>query len=57
VMRHWREVEGIPFETLLSLDGLHMNDWSYGCIARLLGIAIADAVRSRAIAGGPTQRR
>jgi hypothetical protein len=56
VMRHWREVEGIPFETLLSLDGLHMNDWSYGCVARLLGIAIAEAVRSPAIAGSPARR-
>jgi acyl-CoA thioesterase I len=57
IMRHWRETDGIPFETLLSPDGLHMNDWSYGCIARQLGIAIADAVRSQAIAGAPVQRR
>jgi hypothetical protein len=28
-----------------------MNDWSYGCVARQLGIAIADAVRSPAMAG------
>ncbi len=24
-------------------DGLHMNDWSYGCMANLLASAIADA--------------
>jgi acyl-CoA thioesterase I len=57
IMRHWREVDGVAFETLLSPDGLHMNDWSYACVARLLGIAIADATRSQAIAGVPTQRR
>jgi acyl-CoA thioesterase-1 len=57
IMRHLRETDGIPFETMLSPDGLHMNDWSYSCVARLLGIAIADAVRSPAIAGGPTQGR
>jgi acyl-CoA thioesterase-1 len=51
VMRHWRETQGIAFETLLSPDGLHMNDWSYACVARQLAIAIADAVRSPAIAG------
>ncbi len=51
LMRHWRESQGIAFETLLSPDGLHMNDWSYGCVARQLGIAIADAVRSPAMAG------
>jgi acyl-CoA thioesterase I len=57
IMRHLREVDGIPFETMLSPDGLHMNDWSYGCVARLLGIAIADAVRSSVIAGVPAARR
>ena len=41
---------------LLSPDGLHMNDWSYGCVARQLGIAIADAVRSPAMARGPRPR-
>ena len=50
VMQHWKEVDGISFESLLSPDGLHMNDWSYGCIANLLSIAITDAVRSPAIA-------
>jgi acyl-CoA thioesterase I len=56
IMRHWRETQGVPFEALLSPDGLHMNDWSYGCVARLLGSAIADAVRSPAVAGVPLRR-
>ncbi len=43
VMRHWRLADSIPFETFLSPDELHMNDWSYGCVARLLAEAIAEA--------------
>ena len=47
-MRHWYEVEHLPFKTFVSDDGLHMNDWSYACLAKVLGIAIADAaLRSR----------
>jgi len=43
LMRKWREVEGKPFEAFTSPDGLHMNDWSYSCIAKALGVAIAEA--------------
>lgn len=43
VMRHWRHVARIPFETFISPDELHMNDWSYGCVAKLLAGAIAEA--------------
>jgi len=43
LMRHWYEVDGIPFEAFLSSDGLHMNDWSYRCFAKALADAIADA--------------
>jgi len=42
LMRHWYEVDGIPFEAFLSSDGLHMNDWSYHCFAKALADAIAD---------------
>jgi hypothetical protein len=28
---------------MLSEDELHMNDWGYGCFARLLAGSIADA--------------
>ncbi|TMJ03405.1 MAG: SGNH/GDSL hydrolase family protein [Alphaproteobacteria bacterium] len=45
VMRHWREAERIPYEQFLSPDLLHMNDWSYGCTARLLASAILDGVK------------
>jgi acyl-CoA thioesterase I len=43
LMRHWYETDHLPFETFVSSDGLHMNDWSYACLAKALGMAIADA--------------
>jgi len=43
VMRHWRDVDHLAFETFVSSDGLHMNDWSYACLAKGLGNAIAEA--------------
>ena len=54
VMRHWREVAGIPFEAFLSPDQLHMNDWSYACLAKLLAKAIGEAAtRSTVTAEAP----
>jgi len=54
LMRRWYETEHLPFETFVSADGLHMNDWSYGCLAKALGMAIAEAAtRPTATAGGP----
>jgi acyl-CoA thioesterase I len=43
LMRHWYEVDSIPFEAFLAPDELHMNDWSYNCFAKALADAIADA--------------
>ncbi len=43
VMRYWRRSQGIPFETFISSDQLHMNDWSYACVAKVLSVAIAEA--------------
>ena len=45
VMRYWVETEQMPFEQFLSPDGLHMNDWSYACIAKLLATAILDGTK------------
>ena len=45
VMRHWHDVGHIGFETFVSPDGLHMNDWSYACMAKGLGNAIAEAAQ------------
>src|SRR5436305_7673931 len=47
LMRHWHDIDGIPFEAFLSSDGLHMNDWSYSCFAKALADAIADAATRR----------
>jgi len=49
VMRDWYEVRHLPFAYFVSADQLHMNDWSYACMAKLLGAAIAEAA-SRPIA-------
>ncbi|MGB7857797.1 MAG: SGNH/GDSL hydrolase family protein, partial [Pseudolabrys sp.] len=43
LMRYWRLTKGLPFSAFLSEDELHMNDWSYGCIAKLLARAVAEA--------------
>ena len=55
LMRHWHETEHLPFRAFLSPDGLHMNDWSYACLAKALGLAIAEAAeRPTATAIGPS---
>ncbi len=55
LMRHWHETEHLPFKAFVSLDGLHMNDWSYACLAKALGLAIAEAAeRPTATAIGPS---
>ncbi len=43
VMKRWREADHMAFESFVSPDGLHMNDWSYACMAKGLGLAIAEA--------------
>jgi acyl-CoA thioesterase I len=35
----------MDFKTFLSPDGLHMNDWSYGCFAKALSVAISEAAQ------------
>jgi acyl-CoA thioesterase-1 len=52
VMRHWRESQGMPFDAFISSDELHMNDWSYACLAKVLAGAIAEAAtRPTSVAG------
>jgi acyl-CoA thioesterase-1 len=43
LMRYWRLTQGLPFSAFLSKDEIHMNDWSYGCLAKLLARAVAEA--------------
>ena len=45
VMKRWHHVDHIGFEAFVSPDGLHMNDWSYACMAKGLGNAIAEAAQ------------
>ena len=42
-MRNWYQVEHLGFDVFTAPDHLHMNDWSYACLAKLLGAAIAEA--------------
>ena len=44
-MKRWNVVDKIPMETFVSPDGLHMNDWGYACMAKGLGLAIAEAAQ------------
>jgi acyl-CoA thioesterase-1 len=56
VMQNWREASGIPFEAFVSPDNLHMNDWGYGCIAKILAGAIADAASRPVLTAGAIAR-
>lgn len=56
VMRHWRQTSRIPFEVFISGDDLHMNDWSYGCIAKLLAGSIAEATSRSSLTASATAR-
>jgi acyl-CoA thioesterase-1 len=54
LMRHWYQDDHLSFATFVSADGLHMNDWSYACLAKGLALAIAEAAtRPTATATGP----
>jgi acyl-CoA thioesterase I len=43
LMRNWHQVQHIPFDAFVAPDELHMNDWSYACVAKVLAAAIAEA--------------
>jgi acyl-CoA thioesterase I len=58
MMRHWHEVEGLPFEIFVTPDGLHLNDWGYACVAKSLSVAIAEATsRPTNQVAAPSKRR
>jgi acyl-CoA thioesterase I len=57
LMRNWYEVQHIPFDAFVAPDELHMNDWSYACVAKLLAGAIAEAAtRPTASAAAHSER-
>jgi hypothetical protein len=43
IMQNWHDDQHLPFNVFVSPDGLHQNDWGYGCVAKLLSGAIAEA--------------
>jgi len=56
LMRRWHQTDHMPFEAFVSPDGVHMNDWSYACLAKWLGVAIAEAAtRPTATAAAPAR--
>jgi acyl-CoA thioesterase I len=42
IMQYWHTNLQIQLDTFLSSDGLHMNDWSYRYMAKLLAKGLAD---------------
>jgi len=57
VMKRWAETERLPFSAFITPDDLHLNDWGYGCMAKGLGLAIADAVKRPIVAAETTATR
>jgi acyl-CoA thioesterase-1 len=54
VMRRWYEVDHIAFDKFVAPDGLHLNDWSYACLAKALGMAIAEAAQRPVVSATTT---
>jgi acyl-CoA thioesterase I len=59
MMRYWSENEKLSFETFVHPDGLHLNDWSYACVAKVLAAAILDGAKlpvatAKAVPAAPT---
>jgi hypothetical protein len=42
LMRRWHDVDHMTFESFVSPDGVHLNDWSYACIAKAMAAAIGE---------------
>ncbi len=49
VMRYWHDAEHMEFTEFTAPDQLHMNDWSYACLAKLIAGSIGEAA-TRAMA-------
>ena len=45
MMRYWFATERLSFDTFIHPDGLHLNDWSYACVAKVLASAIIDGAK------------
>jgi len=53
VMQHWVSSGQYKMDEVVSRDGLHLNDVSYGCIARLLADSLAAAARAAPLDDSP----
>jgi hypothetical protein len=47
IMRYWYQHDHMTFDDFISPDKLHMNDWSYGCLAKLIGGSISEAAQRK----------
>jgi lysophospholipase L1-like esterase len=45
IMRYWYQHDHMTFDDFISPDKLHMNDWSYACLAKLIGSSISEAAQ------------
>jgi lysophospholipase L1-like esterase len=45
IMHYWVDHNHMTFADFTSPDQLHMNDWSYACLAKLIGGALAEAAQ------------
>ena len=50
MMQRWHDIDHMSFKAFVSTDGLHMNDWSYACLAEGLGVAITEAATRPVVA-------
>jgi lysophospholipase L1-like esterase len=50
LMQYWITTGKLDFASMLSPDGLHLNDLSYRCVGRLLGDAIVERTRDMLVA-------
>lgn len=57
VMKRWHDKNHLTFDVFLSPDGLHMNDWSYACMAKGLARAIAEAATRPAVSAAAISDR
>ena len=53
IMSHWRLAQRLAFAQFTAPDGLHMNDWSYDCIAKLMASALVNATSQPALVSQP----
>ncbi len=53
IMQAWSEQLRYGFDVYTTPDGLHMNDWGYGCTAMLLGKALADRITDQSASVAP----